>query len=48
LGFVLNPEGFAFFVKELRQPKERIGFNGSIAQLEMGRFLLVRQMIRAK
>lgn len=48
LGFALNPKGFAFFMKELRQLKEHIRFNGSIAQLEMGLFVLVRQTVRAR
>jgi hypothetical protein len=48
LGFALNLKGYAFFMRTLRAFRESISFTGSIAALESGIFLLVRQRVRSR
>ena len=47
LGIALNEKGYALFMRLLRDFKEAIGFEHSIAILEMVIFNLVRQQVRS-
>ena len=47
LGIALNEKGYALFMQLLRDFKEKIGFEYSLALLEMGIFNLVRQEVRS-
>ena len=47
LGIALNEKGYALFMRLLRDFKEKIGFEYSLAFLEMGIFNLVRQQVRS-
>jgi hypothetical protein len=47
LGIALNEKGYALFMRLLRDFKEAIGFEHSIAILEMAIFNLVRQQVRS-
>lgn len=48
LGYALNAPGYKLFCHDLFRLKKEHGFEHSIAELEYGIFLLVRQIVRSK
>ncbi|MEO5560333.1 MAG: hypothetical protein ABIO49_10675 [Dokdonella sp.] len=48
LGFALNSNGYALFMRNLCEFKQRIGFEQNIATLEYGIYELVQQAVRQR
>lgn len=49
LGYGLNPSGYSLFMRDIRQLQESLSVHDmSVADCEMGLFLLVRQHVRGK
>jgi hypothetical protein len=47
LGYAMNTAGFAFFMMDLRELKDKHGIRASLGQIEAGVFLMARQLVRS-